>query len=427
MPDKAGIPETRGRPEIRPRSITKNAVFLAFASSTNILFQLAWVALVSRGLGEAGLGVYSFGLAVTQTLGILADFGLNLFLTREVAGNKGRASVLLGSSIYAKTAASGLIWLLLLLFINHPQIAGYRNGILWMAAANYLQAISLSFSSVMRAFERMEYEAGSSLLFNVLNLSLCFLVLRQGGKAESLAMVYALTAVVQLVFLALIYRRKFGSVIWRPEPGFVKLWLNSVIWLGLGGAFFFIYDRGPQILLGMMRGEQELGSYAAAYRMVLALGLMPTLLGSAMLPRLSNHFASGGREELKRMLDKSLKLLLLAGLALSLSVYFMAPWIVKTALGGKMSAAVPVLQILVWALVLNFPGSVLGNLLVASNDGRRYALFSFLEMAIGIGACVALIPVFGGRGAALAAVAASSLVNLAIWIYTKKRHGWLWN
>jgi len=48
-------------------------------------------------------------------------------------------------------------------------------------------------------------------------------------------------------------------------------------------------------------------------------------------------------------------------------------------------------------------------------------------MAIGIGACVALIPVFGGRGAALAAVAASSLVNLAIWIYTKKRHGWLWN
>ncbi|MDP2807864.1 MAG: oligosaccharide flippase family protein, partial [bacterium] len=215
--------------EVRPRSITKNAVFLAFASSTNILFQLAWVALVSRGLGDAGLGRYSFGLAVTQTLGILSDFGLNLFLTREVAGDKSKASVLLGSSIFVKTAASGLVWMLLLIFINHPQVSGYRTGILWMAAANYLQALGLSFSSVMRAFERMEYEAGASLLFNLLNLSFCFLALRQGGQAESLAMVYALTAACQLAVLAWVYRRKFGGLAWKPEPGFIKLWLNSVI------------------------------------------------------------------------------------------------------------------------------------------------------------------------------------------------------
>jgi O-antigen/teichoic acid export membrane protein len=398
---------------------------LAAASLTNIFFQLLWVAMVARQLGQAGLGRYSYALALTQTFGILADFGINLFLTREVAADKKRAASYLGNSFYAKTAASLLIWIGLAVASQHVSLAGYRTGIFWLAIAGYLQALGTSYTSLMRAHERMEFEALSSLLFNGANLLLCFWMLGTGGDAVSLASVYALAALLQLVFLAWVYKMRFGTIRWKPEPLLTKLWLGRVVWLGLGGAFFFIYDRGPQILLGMMKGEQEVGIYAAAYRMIMALGLLPALLGNAMLPRLSSHHAAGREKELKALLDRTLGRLLGMGMVAAALIFIVAPWVVPMALGREMTGTVPVLQIMGWALVLNFPGNVMGNLIVASGHGREYAAFSFLEMLLGVGFCLALIPVLGARGAALASLAGSTVVNVAIWFYLKSRYRWM--
>jgi O-antigen/teichoic acid export membrane protein len=400
-------------------------MLLILASLINIIFQLFWVAMVARQLGQAGLGRYSYALAWIQTIGIFADFGLNLFLTKEVAANKSQAASYLGNSLYIKTAVSAVIWMALAVISRHPSLAGYQAGVFWLAAAGYLQALSLSLTSLMRAHERMEYESISSLLFNGANLFLCFLALRRGGDAVSLASAYALAAAAQLAYLITVYHRRFGTIDWKPAPALLKTWLNKVLWLGLGGVFFFIYDRGPQILLGILQGEKEVGCYAAAYRMIMAVGLIPSMLGSAMLPRLSSYHAAGNDQQLKSLLDRSLGRLFLMGLAASLMVFIGATWLVPMVLGPKMAETTPVLRIMGWVLVLNFPGSILGNLLVASGQGREYASFSFGEMLLGIGTGLILIPMAGAKGAALAAVVASSAVNLAIWFHLRKRNKWM--
>jgi O-antigen/teichoic acid export membrane protein len=50
-----------------------------------ILLQFATLALLADGLGPAGLGVYTFAIAIATLFRAIPDFGLSLVATRDVA------------------------------------------------------------------------------------------------------------------------------------------------------------------------------------------------------------------------------------------------------------------------------------------------------------------------------------------------------
>lgn len=412
----------------RMQGLRRNAVWLLSSQALASVLQLAWAILVARSIGQSAFGQYSYCLALTQTAGILSDFGLNLFLIRELSRAPERLERYLGNALGFKMAATLLVWLLL---AGIMALGGHRSETVAMvaifASANFIQALSSLAICAFRANQDMRHEAWAGVVFNLANLGLSLAVLALSRSTILLVVCYLSGTVAQAAYLSAVFVRRWGMPRLHWDPGLLRNWLRSVVWLGLGGAFFFIYDRAPQLLLQSLAGEAQVGAYAVVYRLLIGLAVLPTVAGNVLLPKMSHLMAapSGGR--LPGILARSLTLLFGIGSALALAIFLGAGPLVQVIYGRGYTDSVPVLRILAWQLVVTFPGSVLGSLLIAAGEEKRYALFSLIEMVIGVGVGLVAIPVWGAAGAAAGTLAGTVLVNLMIVLFLRKGYRWLFH
>ncbi len=63
--------------------------------------------------------------------------------------------------------------------------------------------------------------------------------------------------------------------------------LKQGFWLTLCAAFSMLYVKCDMIILGIYRAESEIGDYAAAYNIVMVIGLAPQIMLLAIFPKLS--------------------------------------------------------------------------------------------------------------------------------------------
>src|SRR3989338_8845466 len=70
------------------KTIVKNIGFLYNGEIIGQILTLILVIVISRQLGDVGLGKYSFAFSFAAIFLLLADFGLPTLITKEVAKNK---------------------------------------------------------------------------------------------------------------------------------------------------------------------------------------------------------------------------------------------------------------------------------------------------------------------------------------------------
>src|SRR3989338_11593442 len=88
------------------RRITANFLSLMGSQVISRVLQLIIFAYLARVLGKDNFAVFSFGLAFSLILVIIADFVLSTLLVREISLNKKEASKYLYNSIIIKSLLS---------------------------------------------------------------------------------------------------------------------------------------------------------------------------------------------------------------------------------------------------------------------------------------------------------------------------------
>jgi O-antigen/teichoic acid export membrane protein len=72
--------------------IAKNTSVLAISQVITSILGFFLFIYIARYLGEVGFGKYSFALAFTGLFAIIANFGMNNYIIRELARNKEQTS-----------------------------------------------------------------------------------------------------------------------------------------------------------------------------------------------------------------------------------------------------------------------------------------------------------------------------------------------
>ena len=140
--------------------IAKNTGVLAISNIITSILGFFLLIYIARYLGEVGFGKYSFALAFTGLFAIIASFGMNNYIIRELARNKEQTNEYLTNILIIKLLLSFLTFGFIVLTINimdYPQdttYAVYLFGI-YMILSSFAQ----TFRAVFQAFERMEYDA----------------------------------------------------------------------------------------------------------------------------------------------------------------------------------------------------------------------------------------------------------------------------
>lgn len=99
------------------KKIFGNVGWLASSQFIITVCTFIWTILIARYLGVSEYGIYGFAISLTGILIILADFGINTHIVRDVSTDNSIASKYLGNAIPLKSvfAAASFVVILAIL------------------------------------------------------------------------------------------------------------------------------------------------------------------------------------------------------------------------------------------------------------------------------------------------------------------------
>jgi len=408
-----------GPPPLITSSVILTAgLFLAVVSG--LVFHL----MVARALGPADYGALTASVTYVALWAVLMEGGVSLALTREAAADPRRLSwaprLLLWKSWLALTGVAGALtsaWLL-----------GFDSRVLVLVAIMALGMVGFSGMrlafGVFRAIGSFAWEAGLSTLQKGAVVLLAAAALRLGtgvvGVAAAFTLSYAIGAGLALrrAWRAVSPARDLPSDVDRPPAGFF-FW--TCIPLFASELLSNLYVKLDQIMLLRLRGPEETGLYAAAYRIVEALLLVVAGAMTVLFPRLAGS-ARGAPGPFAADFARAWRTLWIGGLALAVNGWLWAVSLLPIVFGGAYASAEAPLRILLASIPLAYVNALLTQSLVAKGRERRYAAGAALCAGVNLGLNLLLIPPWGATGAAWATIATEGVL-LVICFYSLRELG----
>ena len=112
------------------------------------------------------------------------------------------------------------------------------------------------------------------------------------------------------------FARRFIKIKWQID---LTVWREIIkkSWpLGLTIAFNLIYLRADILILSLLKSQNEVGLYGAAYKIIDVLTSLPFMFAGLILPILSLAYASSDTKQFNKVLQKSLDVMFLLAIPL---------------------------------------------------------------------------------------------------------------
>ncbi|MEK7648366.1 MAG: flippase [Patescibacteria group bacterium] len=399
---------------LQKQTMTKNTAMFLLSIAAQKAMTLVYFVIVANVFGPAEQGRYSAALAFTTLFGVFVDVGTSAMLTRQSARD-GRgvekmvrqmffSRIILGIVVYGSMIALSHA-------LNYPSELIYLISIAGIAAV--IDTCSVATWSVIRGFHNLTNEAIGGVLAIGIMVGL-------GGSAIGL----------HLPLEYLVYAVLAGSVgnflyaLWvlshKLHISFVPLYdwhtLKEMVLLSLpfaGAAIFSrIYTYTDATLLASIAGEEAVGWFMAANKMILALNLIPSSLSASLYPTLSS-FALSSPHRISSMLAKTLYVLILIVVPIAAGMVILAPHIVSVFYNNHYLPTIGVMQVLSISMVFGFLCFPFGALFAATNQQQKNTILYGIAATLSIVGNISLITLFGVVGAALTALVVSCFIFLA--------------
>jgi O-antigen/teichoic acid export membrane protein len=386
------------------------------------VLQYALLMLAARSLDLAGFGDFTFALSIGYMLSQVADFGLQLYLQRELARlaipdatqkpyftDEPAAGRLIGGGLVIKAGLSAVSFALMLLVVLWEPVGNKAPVLLIglsMIALTTLEYLAYCF----RALRRLKNEAIAYVTGRAINLLLGVALLYAGLDVWGLAIAANVAAIVAIIYsysCLLAYVRPEYTLDW----GYWRRSLGQPTAMGLGIVFSMFAFRVDNLLIppivGAAQASETLSIYNAAYKLFELTLIVPGVVLAATFSLLSRAGGSNVNSDprmggLRQVLGQTITLLLglgaLASLALVVGAVPLTGWLY----GDKFGASVPVLQVLALACIPMYVSYGLTHALVAVDKPQVYAAFSGVGLIVNVAANLLLIPGMGVQGAAWA-------------------------
>ncbi len=376
-----------------------NTGWLLFDRVLRIVIGLTVGAWIARYLGPAQFGELAYVLSFIAFFQVIADLQADGFIVRDIAQEKGEASVILGTTLWLRLVF-GIISLAcaaILMYLLHPQdrqlflLTAIIGGTLIFRASD---TVDLWFQSQTQSKRTVVTKLVAYLFSNGVKI---FLLLT---KAPLIAFAGAmcLEAAATTLGLIIAYRRFPTRDRWKATVTQAKILLH-LCWPFIVCSFMItIFMRIDQIMLKEMLGESQLGIFAAALPISQALSVVPSALIVSLAPIVARKIRQDERlyEDAMVTIFRTFAVLSIAGASL---IALVSPWLISLMYGPEYEYSAVILSAHVFVNVIIFQG-IAQDLWIINKTVRRELLIStFVAAIIGIASNALLIRKFGALGA----------------------------
>lgn len=398
-----------------------NSVFLLGSQILTKLSSFVVVILLARYLKVGDFGIYSLALAVTGMTDIFAELGLDQLSVREIArdhSNIGKFTVNAALIKFVLSAAILVVTATVIFFTSMD--SGGKAIFLIFTLAIIPAGIFHTLLVVFMGIERMGAVAAGNIAFEICRLLLTLAVLLTGHGLVALSWSYLVAFVMSALLVYVLVRLRVGSVWTRPESRRMLSMARGSLPFMFYSLFFMIYFKIDFVMLAAMKGEEVVGTYAAAYRLVESLMFVPAAFMGAVFPSLSRLSASG-RAPVLAASRKTLRYMAMLGLPIGFGTTILAPRIIPFLFGVAYIDSVLPLQIIIWSIVLVFINCICPVGLNSSDRQLISVLVTGVGIVVNVGANLILIPPLGAVGTSISTVATEAVSTL-LFLYFFQRH-----
>ena len=365
------------------------------------------LAVIARRLGPQDVGSYSFALTLMGYFGIPANFGVTALATRELARNPERARPLLGEIM----ALQGVLCLVPygLLVALAPVLAADETseGLIPIIGLTFtLEAASLGF--VLYGFQRFGIMAAARVA-GALAFAIPTYLFVHENDTTPLAWIHLVGVAATTVITAVAVLKLAGSPQLRVGARALVRRFRAGVPLGVSAVMISIYYTMDALLIGYMRSTEEVGQYAVAYRIPLAILAFAALWGSVLFPHFS-ALAERSRQEVREQIGYFASLALVASLPMLAGAIAVGEQLIPGLFGIEFEPAGTPFIVLMFAAAL-VPFSInWGTGAVSLGDDRHQAYAVTLGAVVNLVANLIVIPEYGMTGAAVTTVCAELVV-----------------
>lgn len=440
-------PVTPGSGSTPPRSETQNFRLemgrisrhsgIAFAGTIfTAVLGYGFKIYIARALGANALGLYALGMTIVSFLGNFNLLGLPGAAVRFVALYaasqrvrelrtllwNGAWTLLTTNLIFTALLMGAGPWIAMRLY-HSAELVRYLP---LFAPIMILSAMTAFFGNVLAGYREVGRRTMiTSFVGSPITMALSVLLITLGGGLGGYLTAQIVGAAVVAVLLV--------SAVWQltpapaRSPDMKKLWIGREVWsfaavmLGLG-VMRFLIGQTDRVALGIYRGAHDVGVYAVAASLVAYEAIILQSVNQIFAPVIADIHARGEHAVLGRLFQTLTKWMLGLTFPLAIVMIIYARPIMQL-FGHDFDAGWPILIIGTCGQLVNCGVGSVGNLLLMSGNERRLMKVQIAMAAFMTLGSLALVPLWGIYGAAMAAAMTNVGMNVFNLLEVRKALG----
>jgi O-antigen/teichoic acid export membrane protein len=356
-------------------------------------------------------GIYTYAFSLSALIFILADFGLGFQMVVEVAPDHSRASQHLTNTIFLRGilgAISFVATVLIVLIGNPPPEVSFAIIIIAMATA--FNWITMTFNSILTAFEQMHYVLYTNLVERIFTVSVAIALLTLGFGLEVIVMVVLVGSIINVILSYLVSKRYVCVPARGVNIRMALQQLKRAVPYALSGLLqSSLYSLNAVLIWNIIMWNggsitdavASNGFYTLAFNLVIVLVSVPTVLMNALLPVISRLYQTS--TDLTRLTQqKTMKYMFTLGIPIAVGGIFLAPDIILLFYPETFLPSANVFRALIPTVAISFFGVGIGSVLASAGLIRLSTIATGVGALVNVSLCFTLIPYFREVGAAVA-------------------------
>ena len=412
---------------IKLGAFAKNITGTFLLNVGEALFAFLTAILLTRLMGSASFGIYSYIISLVGLLSTLTLLGQDKLIVKELASKTKEINsrLLFNSSLVVVATLYSALMILFFFYMNYTIIEPARHSALILlpvllfltVASKILEALLQGHNFVAKSFFAMKFLK-----------PLCFISLIGAVTFIDITMSAAnsISLTIFATIIALVYLSRFicdKAILSKAPPSETLDNMNVVkkgVPFALIASISAINGNIDMIMLAQYVSDEQLGIYRVVHRVTSLTAFALTAVNAVFGPRISAFYAEQNFSEMQRLAVISATAVAAIAIPTSAILIFQGN-LVLLVFGQEFVQGDVTLKIMVIGQLVNvFTGSV-GLILAMTSYARKVSTSLALACIANVVVNLLLIPVMGINGAALATVASVAMVNLInlYWVITK--------
>lgn len=401
------------------KSVTKNYLYNLIYQILVLILPLITTPYISRVLGAENIGIYSYTISIVTYFILFGSLGIALYGQREIAynqNNKTKYSEIFWEIVVLKIITISISMIMFyLIFAREGQYSVYYRILLLEIIGN-----CIDISWFFQGLEEFKKTVARNMIIKIISVICIFSFVKNTNDLYIYFWIYVLSTFIG------------NGSLWFYLPNFLtkvsfknlKIFrhLKPTLALFIPQIAIQVYTLLDRTMIGaIILDKSEVGYYDQGQKIVKILLTVITSMGTVMLPRMANTFATGNEEKVKKYMDKSFNLVYLLAFPMILGIISVSKTFVLVFFGpgyDKVSALINVISPIILLIGLsNVTGT---QYLLPTKRQKEYTISVVCGAVVNFIMNSIFIYKLGALGASIGTVIAEFTVTTVQMMYVRK-------